>query len=150
MSEKAASSDMIAFWIGEQEYCIPVASVREIRSWTPTTQMPHAPSYMIGIVNLRGSAVPILDLAARFGYVPAKPTPRHAIMIAEEDGQVVGLLVDGVSGIMAVRDDQVQATPPIAKSGPTAFIQGLLSADNRLISLVSLRSMLEVEALIAA
>ena len=150
MNDTFKSSDMIAFWIGQQEYCVPVTSIREIRSWTPTTQIPYSPSYMLGVVNLRGTVVPILDLAARFGYPPATPTPRHAIMIAEAAGQVVGLLVDGVSGIVTIADNQIQPTPDIAASNGDTFIDGVLSLDNRLVSLVSLSATLAKAAKVAA
>lgn len=150
MADNSQHRDMIAFWIGNEEYCIPVTSIREIRSWTPTTPLPHAPSFMLGVVNLRGIVLPIVDLAARFGYAPTVPTPRHAIMIAEAGGEIVGLLVDGVSGIMPVTNDQVQPAPPIAVEGGSEFIEGILSRDDRIVSLVSLRCLLPQALQIAA
>src|SRR6185312_6863614 len=93
--------ELIAFRIGEQEYSVDVRAVREIRGWTPAMRLPHSPDYVLGVINLRGQALPIVDLAARMGFAPAKPTSRHAIIVAEIENEDVGLLVDGVSEIFS-------------------------------------------------
>ncbi|HSX73965.1 MAG TPA: chemotaxis protein CheW, partial [Shinella sp.] len=68
--------ELIAFRIGEQEFCVNIMSVREIRGWTPATSMPHAPSYVLGVINLRGAVLPIVDLSLRLGMKRAEPTVR--------------------------------------------------------------------------
>ena len=72
--------ELIAFRIGDQEFCVNIMSVREIRGWTPATPMPHAPSYVLGVINLRGAVLPIVDMALRLGMKPAEPTVRHVII----------------------------------------------------------------------
>ena len=94
------SRELIAFRIGNQEFCVSIMSVREIRGWTPATKMPHSPAYMMGVLNLRGAVLPIVDLAARLGMRPAEPTPRHVIIVAQVGRKIVGLLVDAVSDIL--------------------------------------------------
>ena len=107
-------SELIAFNIGEQQFCLCTTSVREIRGWTPATPLPHAPEFVLGVVNLRGVVLPIVDLAVRLGFPPTQPTARHAIIVVEVGDQVAGLLVDGVSDIFTAEDAQIQPTPEIA------------------------------------
>ncbi len=99
-------SEMIAFRIGDQEFCVDVMSIREIRGWTPATPIPAAPVFMRGVINLRGTVLPIIDLALRLGFNAAEPTARHAIIVAQIGQQVVGLLVEGVSDIFTVAEDK--------------------------------------------
>ena len=96
------SRELIAFRIGDQEFCVNIMSVREIRGWTPATPMPHSPSYMKGVLNLRGAVLPIIDLSARLGMRPTEPSPRHVIIVAQVNRKVVGLLVEAVSDILTV------------------------------------------------
>src|ERR1700754_299029 len=96
--------ELIAFRIGDQEFCVDIMSVREIRGWTQATAMPHAPHYMMGVINLRGAVLPIIDLSARLGMKLAEPTARHVIIVAQVKRNVVGLLVDAVSDILTITD----------------------------------------------
>lgn len=108
--------ELIAFRVGAQEFCVNIMSVREIRGWTPATPMPHAPPYVLGVINLRGAVLPIVDLSARLGMTPADPTVRHVIIVAQVKSQVVGLLVDAVSDILTITDDKIQPTPDVVSS----------------------------------
>jgi purine-binding chemotaxis protein CheW len=136
------ATQMIAFRIGTQEFCVHVTSIREIRSWTQVTRIPHAPSYVLGIVNLRGLVLPIVDLAARLGIPSVEPGPRHAIMVAETQSQVVGLLVDGVSDIISVQAKDIQPTPDVASALARNFVSGIISIDARLISVITLENLM--------
>lgn len=130
--------ELIAFRIGEQEFCIDIMSVREIRGWTPATPLPRSPGYMKGVINLRGAVLPIVDLAARFGLATTEPTARHVIMVAHVGGRLVGLLVDAVSDIIQMDGATLQATPDMASDQVKAFVKGLFALEGRMISLVEL------------
>ena len=130
--------ELIAFRVGDQEFCVNIMSVREIRGWTPATAMPHSPSYMKGVINLRGAVLPIIDLSARLGMKPAEPTQRHVIIVAQVHRKVVGLLVDAVSDILSVTEDNVQPTPEIASELQRQFARGILAIDKRMICLLEL------------
>ena len=134
----AAARELIAFRIGEQEFCVDIMSVREIRGWTPATPLPRAPGYMKGVINLRGAVLPIIDLGARFGLRTSEPTARHVIMVAHIGGRMVGLLVDAVSDIIQLDDGAVQPTPDVASEEVRAFVKGIFALDGRMISLVDL------------
>ena len=108
------TQEMVAFRIGEQEYCMDIMSVREIRGWTPATPLPHSPTYVRGVINLRGAVLPIVDLSGRLGYEPVEPSARHVIIVAQTVNQVVGLLVDEVSDILTLLEENLQPTPDVA------------------------------------
>ena len=147
VSNTPISRELIAFRIGEQEFCVDIMSVREIRGWTPATPLPRAPSYMKGVINLRGAVLPIIDLGARFGLTTSEPTARHVIMVAHVGGRMVGLLVDAVSDIIQLTDEAVQPTPDIASEHVKTFVKGLFALEGRMISLIELdRIVPEVEA----
>jgi purine-binding chemotaxis protein CheW len=139
-SLKDGDRELIAFRIGDQEFCVNVMSVREIRGWTPATAMPHSPAYMKGVINLRGAVLPIIDLSARLGMPPTVPTARHVIIVAQVHRKVVGLLVDAVSDILTVTEDNVQPTPEIASEMQRQFARGVLAIDKRMICLLELEA----------
>jgi purine-binding chemotaxis protein CheW len=139
-SKQAKAREFIAFRVGEQDFCVDVMSVREIRGWTPATALPQSPSYMRGVINLRGAVLPIVDLAARLGFAMSEPSARHVIIVTQVDKNVVGLLVDAVSDILTVTDETIQQTPEIAAQATKAFVRGILAIENRMISLLELES----------
>jgi purine-binding chemotaxis protein CheW len=148
-AKTGSSRELISFRIGEQEFCVDIMVVREIRGWTPATPLPRSPSYLCGVINLRGAVLPIVDLAARLGFDATAPTQRHVIIVAQIGRQVVGLLVDAVSDILTVSDEIVQPPPDVASEMVRNFVQGLLAIDGRMISLISLDKILphvELEA----
>jgi len=142
MSEVANQSgvgrELISFRIGEQEFCVDIMEVREIRGWTPATALPQAPPFVRGVINLRGAVLPIVDLGARLGLGAADPTARHVIIVAQVQNQIVGLLVDAVSDILTVTDEQIQPTPDVASEMVRMFVRGLLAIEGRMVSFISL------------
>jgi purine-binding chemotaxis protein CheW len=144
-----AARELISFRVGAQEFCVDIMAVREIRGWTAATALPQSPTYVRGVINLRGAVLPIVDLAARLGFASAETTARHVIIVAQIGAQQVGLLVDAVSDILTVTDAMVQPTPEVASDSAKAFIRGLLALDGRMISLIGLDHVLpdiELEA----
>jgi purine-binding chemotaxis protein CheW len=144
-NDGAKGQELIAFRIGSQEFCIDVMSVREIRGWTPATPLPQAPSFVCGVINLRGTVLPIVDLAARLGFTPAEPSARHAIVVVQIAQQTVGLLVEGVSDIFTVTESQVQPTPDVASDMAKEFVRGVIAMDGRMISMIVLDSILPAD-----
>jgi purine-binding chemotaxis protein CheW len=132
------SRELIAFRIGEQEFCVNVMSVREIRGWTQATPMPHAPDYVLGIINLRGAVLPIVDLSARLGMKAAEPTARHVIIVAQVKSRTVGLLVEAVSDILTITDDNIQPVPEISSDLEKQYARGILAIDKRMICMIEL------------
>ena len=137
-TEGAGSRELISFLIGTQEFCVDIMSVREIRGWTPATPLPHSPSFVRGVINLRGAVLSIVDLADRLGFPPTEPSARAVIIVAQVGRQVVGLLVDAVTGILTVTCDSVQPTPDVASDMARSFVTGVLAVEGRMISLITL------------
>jgi purine-binding chemotaxis protein CheW len=136
------ASEFVAFRIGTQEFCVDIMSVREIRGWTPATALPQSPSFVRGVINLRGAVLPIVDLAARLGFPPAEATARHVNIVVQVGRQVVGLLVDAVSDILTITDDLIQPTPDVASEMAKTFVRGVLAVESRMISLIALDNVL--------
>lgn len=135
---KAGLSELISFNVAGQEFCVDVMSVREIKGWIPATPLPHTPSYMRGVIDLRGVVLTIIDLAARLGFAPTEPSARHVIIVAEINGEAIGLLVDSVSDILTIDPETIQATPDFANSVTRQFVAGLVAMEGSMISVLSL------------
>lgn len=134
--------ELIAFRILDQEFCVDIMSVREIRGWTPATSLPQSPDFVRGVINLRGAVLPIIDLSGRLGLGAANPSARHVIIVTHIGSRIVGLLVDAVSDILAASDQDIQPTPDVGCETVQEFIQGILTIDGRMISLIALDHML--------
>lgn len=130
--------ELIAFRIGEQEFCVNIMSVREIRGWTPATPLPHSPGFVLGVINLRGAVLPIMDLSRRLGMKPVEPSARHVIIVVQVRSKVIGLLVEAVSDILTVTEENIQPTPEISSDLERQYARGILAIDKRMICLIEL------------
>lgn len=131
--------EYVAFRLNDQDFCLDIASVREIRGWSPTTPMPRTPDYISGLINLRGTVIPILDLSARFGFDKTETTPRNVIIVVQIEAQSMGLLVDGVSDILTVASSALQPTPDVGTDPAMSFVANVIAAeDGRMIRLIDL------------
>jgi purine-binding chemotaxis protein CheW len=137
-AQAAAGNELIAFRIGAQEFCVDIMGVREIRGYAPATPLPRTPGFMLGVINLRGAVLPVIDLASRLGLGETTPSPRHVIIVARIGDRLVGLLVDAVSDILTVTDEHVQPTPDVSCDAVKSFVRGILTMDGRMISWIVL------------
>jgi purine-binding chemotaxis protein CheW len=144
MSEENAKSEVefVTFSAGDQSFSIEITQVREIRRWSPVTALPHAPQEVLGVMNLRGSVIPIYDLAARFGLGQTPENPRNVIVVAMHSGQTVGLLVEAVSEILSVSRDQIQETPDIRSEMARQSITGVIPIENGMTRVIDLGAVL--------
>lgn len=131
-------SELLSVRIGEQEFAMDIRSIREIRGWIASTHLPHAPSYIKGMINLRGVVLVVIDLADRLGLPSQEPNAASVVVVVETGDRVAGLLVDAVCDIITVTDDMRQATPETGSGSSREFIEGLIMMDNRIISIVSI------------
>ncbi|NTB87577.1 chemotaxis protein CheW [Agrobacterium tumefaciens] len=135
--------EIIAFRLHDQEFCVRTTTIREIRGWGPATPIPHSPADMIGVMNLRGSVIPIIDLANKVGMRSTEPTPRSAIVVAEVHGMAMGLIVDRVSDILTIPESLLQPVPDIGASGATNFSDGIIAQPDGMICFLNLERMFE-------
>jgi purine-binding chemotaxis protein CheW len=134
--------ELIAFRVGAQEFCVDIMQVREIRGWTPATPLPHAPPFVKGVINLRGTVLPILDLSERLGLGQTEASARHVIIVTKIENHLVGLLVDAVLDIITIQDHALQPTPDVACDTVKTFVKGLLPLEDRMVSMISLDQVL--------
>lgn len=144
------SRELITFEVAGQHFGLDIMAIREIRAWTPATRLPHVPAYVAGVVNLRGTVLPVIDLAARLGWEATEASPRHAIIVAQIGNKATGLIVESVSDIVAVRDDALQPPPPMASDPIVAFLEGLVAVEDRMVMVLNLLSLAGSESLAVA
>jgi purine-binding chemotaxis protein CheW len=132
---QTASGDLelLSFRVADQEYSVDIMSVREIRGWTRATSLPHAPAYVRGVINLRGSVLPVVDLATRLGIEAGDPNERSVIIVVDVGGRTVGLRVDAVSDILSIPTGELQAPPDLVTEQADAFIRALTIVEGRMI-----------------
>ncbi len=132
---QTASGDLelLSFRVADQEYSVDIMSVREIRGWTRATSLPHAPDYVRGVINLRGSVLPVVDLATRLGIEAGDPNERSVIIVVDVGGRTVGLRVDAVSDILSIPTGELQAPPDLVTEQADAFIRALTIVEGRMI-----------------
>jgi len=133
------SLQLIAFSIGEQTYGVEITTVREIRAWNGATPLPNTRDYVRGVINLRGTIVPIFDLRARFGDGPTSPTKNHVVVVMSAGSKWVGMLVDAVSDILTVSKDDIHAVPE-GNSIDMELLSGIVTHDGKMVGLIDLQA----------
>ncbi len=134
--------ELLSFRVGEQEYALDIMSVREIRGWTKATPLPHSPSFVRGVINLRGTVLPIIDLSARLGQAMTETTARNVFIVVQSGEETVGLLVDAVSDILTVNVDELQAPPDMAADSEGNFVSALTIVEDRMLRVLDLQAAL--------
>jgi len=134
----AASTEFISFAIDHEQYGVDIMAVREIKGWTGVTQLPNQPEYMRGVLNLRGTMVPIIDLRCRFGQGLTEPGPTHVVIVVQVGIKTVGLLADQVLDIIAVEAAQIQPVPQVSKTTRADFLSGLVTTETTMTALIDL------------
>lgn len=140
----------ISFTVGGEEYCADIIAIREIKGWSATTELPNTPGYIRGVMNLRGSIVPIIDLRARFGGRRTDPSDRHVVIVMAVGVRVVGILVDAVADIITASADDIQAIPRLEVDDRSSFLTGLVTVEGRMVALLDLDRVLDLEEAAAA
>lgn len=146
----AAGLELISFEIGAQEFCFDIRSVREIRCWTPATQMPQSPHYILGVINLRGAIMPVLDLRNRLGLGRTDPTSRHVIVVIDDGARTAGVLVDSVQETFSIDPSLLQSPPRVEGGVDDPFVDAVILLDGRMLSRLSVASLLPTSPALAA
>jgi purine-binding chemotaxis protein CheW len=134
--------ELITFEVEGQVFGLDIMAIREIRAWSPTTRLPRVPAYVAGVVNLRGTVLPVIDLAARLGWRATEPTPRHAIIVTQLGAQVGGWIVDAVSDIVTVPENTLQPPPPSTGHDTVVpFLDGLAAIEDRMVMVLNLAAL---------
>lgn len=144
VAEKTAVFEFISLYVGDQSFCIELNRIREIRRWEPVTMLPHSPPFVLGVVNLRGAVIPIIDLAAKLGFPPFEPTKRNVIIICNLGDQVIGLLVESVSEILTVNLSEMKEAPRVKEDASNSAIRGVISIKEDMTRVIDLEAMMGI------
>lgn len=135
---KSSQEKFVVFRIGEQEFCIEISLTREIRGWTQSTSLPHSPDYLVGVINLRGVILPIVNLAVRLGLPSDAPSERHVIIVVQFNNKAFGLLVDSVSDILNVTPEELRSVPELDSKLEEDFFKRVVVQNNQIICEIAL------------
>ena len=133
----AAPRELITFRAAGQDFCVDATIVKEVRAWTPATLLPDSPDYVRGAINLRGTILPIVDLAARLELTQTQPTARHVIIVIWDGGRQIGLLVDAVCDILQAPQSAVQPRPNLPSETVESLIAALVTVGDRMVGLLN-------------
>ncbi|MCG8053883.1 MAG: chemotaxis protein CheW [Candidatus Thiodiazotropha endolucinida] len=135
----------VTFILMDEVYGINVMQVQEVLRVTEIAPVPGAPSYVLGIVNLRGNVVTVIDTRKRFGLPSVEVSDNSRIVVIESEKQVVGILVDAVAEVVELREDEIDAAPNVGTEESSRYIQGVATQEGRLLILVDLNKLLTDE-----
>jgi purine-binding chemotaxis protein CheW len=141
-SVKNAAGEYLTFVLGEEEYGLEILKVQEIRGYDSVTQIANTPDFIKGVVNLRGKIVPIVDLRIKFHLGKVVYDEFTVVIILNFGGRVVGIVVDGVSDVMALKEDQIRDVPSLVTSIDTKYIVGLATVEQRMLILVDIEQLM--------
>ncbi|WP_423792966.1 chemotaxis protein CheW [Methanocaldococcus indicus] len=142
---------IVVFKLGENEYGLKVDEVREVLKLKKgdITPLPNAPSYIVGVTNIRGEITPIIDLKGKLGiydnYESLDDKEELLVMVIEVNNQTFGILVDGVNDVMQISKDTITPVSSIKKSTAGEYIDGIIKLDKRLIILLNISSLLDID-----
>ncbi|GAB3215269.1 chemotaxis protein CheW [Pseudaeromonas pectinilytica] len=132
----------VTFQLDRETYGINVMQVQEVLRYTEIAAVPGAPDYVLGIINLRGNVVTVIDTRSRFGLQPAEVSDNSRIVIIEAEKQVIGIMVDSVAEVVYLRASEIDVAPSVGTEESAKFIQGVSNRDGELLILVDLNKLL--------
>ncbi|MDX1392434.1 MAG: chemotaxis protein CheW [Rheinheimera sp.] len=145
-AKKNDAADIVLQWVTfklqEETYGINVMQVQEVLRYTEIAPVPGSPDYVLGIINLRGNVVTVIDTRSRFGLEPAEVTDNTRIVIIEAEKQVIGILVDSVAEVVYLKSSEIDTAPNVGTDESARFIQGVSNRDGELLILVDLNKLL--------
>lgn len=141
----AARRQLVVFKVGTEEFAVDIMLTKEVVLMREITPVPETEAYVEGVMNLRGSLVPVLDFRKRLRAFGTTPHPDHRIIIANLDGRTAGLIVDGASEVIRVSDDMIEPVPHLISEIGAGYVEGVVNVNGRFITLIDLRKALTGE-----
>jgi len=138
---------LVIFKLDQEEYGVEITQVQEIIRMMETTRVPKAPSYIKGVINLRGKVIPVIDLKKRFGLCDCALDEQSRIIVVEVDDFTVGIVVDCVAEVLRIGTNSIEPTPPVFSDLSEEYIKGVGKLENRLLILLDINKILDIEEL---
>ena len=132
------AAEFLTFRVGPQDYGMDILKVQEIRGYTPVTRLANMPEFVKGVIDLRGTVVPILDLRIKFKLDSVRYDEFTVVIVLNLAGRMVGVVVDGVSDVLALEAGQIMAPPEFSSAFDTRYITGVGSVGDRMLVLVDI------------
>ncbi|MZP29906.1 chemotaxis protein CheW [Heliobacterium undosum] len=133
---------LVVFRLGTEEYGVPITQVQEINRLLTPTKIPQAPSFVEGIINLRGKIIPIIDLKKRFGLAQEEHTANTRIIVVNVERHTVGIIVDAVTEVLRMPQSAIEPPPPMISTISSDYLKGVGKVDERLLILLDLDKIL--------
>jgi purine-binding chemotaxis protein CheW len=137
-TESSGSMQLVSFRLAQEEYGIEITKVQEIILVGEITRMPQTPEFIKGLINLRNTVIPIVDLRLRFGLAQEEPTDETRIMVVNVSGKTIGIIVDAVSEVLRISHEQIAPPPPTVAGLGQAYLTGLVKLPKRLLILLDI------------
>ncbi|QHS08721.1 chemotaxis protein CheW [Sinimarinibacterium sp. NLF-5-8] len=138
-------NEFLTFTLGDEEYGVDILKVQEIRGYDTVTKVPNAPDFIKGVINLRGTIVPVVDLRLKFRLGRADYNEFTVMIILTVAGRVMGIVVDGVSDVLQLTPEQIRPAPEFGGAMNTKFITGIGTLDQRMLILIDIEKMMTSE-----
>lgn len=142
----ADANQFLTFSLGEEEYGVDILKVQEIKGYVPATRVPNAPTDVIGVLNLRGTIVPIVDLRRKFGLDAAEYDQFTCIVVVVVQNRVMGMIVDSVSEVMNIPPSDIQPPPDLGNSMSASMLRGMAKVGENLVILLDIDMVLMGES----
>ena len=136
---------LVVFGVGKELYGVGIEAVHEIVRVPDVTQVPDAPEYFEGVINLRGRIIPVIDLRKRLRLAYVERTKSARVLITENNGRIVGLVVDSVAEVLKLQPDAIEEPPQMVSSIGVEYITGVAKVKDRLVILLNIEKVLSVE-----
>ena len=146
-ASELVANEFLTFRLGGEEYGIEILKVQEIRGYDSITHIANSPDYIKGVINLRGIIVPIIDMRIKFNLAHAAYDQFNVVIILTVAGRVMGVVVDGVSDVITLADEQVRPTPGLGSVIETQYIMGLGTVDERMLILIDIEKLMRGSAM---
>lgn len=135
----------LTFNLADEYYGVDILKVQEIKGYTTVTRIPNTPDYLKGVLNLRGTIVPIVDLRMKFGMGTTDPTPFTVMVVVNVRNRIMGFMVDAVSDVLDLNAKNIQAPPELGSAVDITFVAGIGNANDRLVTLLDIDRVLTEE-----
>ncbi|MDO9366254.1 MAG: chemotaxis protein CheW [Methylotenera sp.] len=146
--EKSAAGEYLTFILGTEEYGLEILKVQEIRGYDAVTQIANTPDFIKGVVNLRGKIVPIVDLRIKFHLSKVEYNEFTVVIILNLSDRVIGIVVDGVSDVTALKEEQIREVPALVTSIDTKYIVGLATVESQMLILVDIEQLMSSQEMV--